>query len=114
MGEHFDLQSRADPQRLVGTLEGQPAQRIAECVVAILAPARPRLDQQCPLMTGLPGAFARPEMRQLPRQRDRRRIAVMGVVQHLVAGALERNGAKRGCGHQVDTVLWLTSSTWAK
>ena len=29
MGEHFDLQSRADPQRLVGTLEGQPAQRIA-------------------------------------------------------------------------------------
>ncbi|MNS99585.1 hypothetical protein D3C72_1339920 [compost metagenome] len=114
MGQYLDLQARVHLQLVVGALEGQAGQRIAEHVGEVLAQGGFGVDQQLLATAQLPGTVPRPEVDQLLGQGDRRRITIVGVVEHLVAGALHRGDGLGLRTHQVDTVCWLTSSTWAK
>ncbi|MNV56383.1 hypothetical protein D3C71_1486630 [compost metagenome] len=102
-GQYFDREAGVDQQLIVGTLERQPGQRIAEYIQLIATRGRLRTDLQLPVGAALPGARPRPQMRQLLGQGHRAVVVIMGVVENLVTGA-----------HQTDTVRWLTSSTWAK
>src|SRR5690606_3372838 len=92
-----------DLQFIMGPLERQARERIAEHVQ--LVPARSRLGADLQLLLGaaLPRTRSRPQMRQLLGEGHRAVVVIMRVVENLVTGA-----------HQTHTVRWLTSSTWAK